>query len=71
MNNKTVKRQGTSSKGPPLAGSMTSQPFPPPPPSPPHPLIKYANDLINMQIYVNDLLNMQIYVNDRLNRQIT
>ena len=26
----------------------------------PYPLIKYVNDLLNMQIYANDLLNMQI-----------
>jgi len=44
----------------------------------PHPLIKYANNLINMQIYVNDLINMQIickrpnyYANNLINIQMT
>jgi len=37
----------------------------------PYPLIKYANDLINMQIYSNDLLNMQIYANNLINIQMT
>ena len=50
-------------------GQWPLNPFPPP--SPPRPLIKYANDLINMQIYVNDLLNMQIYANDLINMQMT
>ena len=81
LNIRTTLQSHSSSKGAGMAGSMTSQPFPPPPHSQPHQPINmqiYANDLLNMKIYANDLLNMQIaylicklYANDLINTQMT